>query len=97
MSNNLDLKDLMSAELFKEYGLTIIARIIVLILHEHSETWTLMDVNFTTDINEISIISLVLCITDGQFTNFTTDISEISIISLIYALRMDNSPTLQLK
>ena len=39
MSNNLDLKDLTSAELFKEYGLTIITRIIVWILHEHSETY----------------------------------------------------------
>ena len=36
---NLDLKDLTSAELFLGYGLTIITRIIVWILHEHSETW----------------------------------------------------------
>ena len=36
VSNNLDLKDLTSAELFKGYGLTIITRIIVWIPHEHS-------------------------------------------------------------
>ena len=40
VSNNLDFQDLTSAELFKEYGLTIITRIIVWILHEQSETWT---------------------------------------------------------
>ena len=41
VSDNLDLKDLMSAELFlRNMDLTIVSRIIVWILHEHSETGT---------------------------------------------------------